>query len=55
VARCGERLLGAAGAYEIEGMGIQLFEGVEGDYFTIIGLPLLPLLAELRVRGVVQA
>jgi nucleoside triphosphate pyrophosphatase len=55
VARCGERLLGAAGAYEIEGMGIQLFDGVEGDYFTIIGLPLLPLLAELRVRGVVQA
>jgi septum formation protein len=54
VARCGERLLGTAGAYEIEGVGIQLFERVEGDYFTIIGLPLLPLLAELRARGAVQ-
>jgi septum formation protein len=55
VARCGERLLGTAGAYEIEGLGIQLFDRVEGDYFTIIGLPLLPLLAELRARGVVRA
>ena len=41
------------GAYEIEGPGIQLFERVEGDHFTIIGLPLLPLLAELRSRGVI--
>lgn len=55
VARCGERLLGTAGAYEIEGLGIQLFDRVEGDYFTIIGLPLLPLLAELRARGAIQA
>jgi septum formation protein len=55
VSRCGERLLGTAGAYEIEAAGIQLFERVDGDYSTIIGLPLLPLLAELRVRGVVQA
>jgi nucleoside triphosphate pyrophosphatase len=55
LAACGERLLGTAGAYEIEGVGIQLFDRVEGDYFAIIGLPLLPLLAELRARGVVQA
>ena len=55
VARCGERLLGIAGAYEIEGLGIQLFDRVEGDYFTIVGLPLLPLLAQLRARGMVQA
>ncbi len=55
VAGRGERLLATAGAYEIEGLGIQLFDKVEGDYFTIIGLPLLPLLAELRARGVVQA
>ena len=55
LARCGERLLGLAGAYEIEGLGIQLFDRVEGDYFTIVGLPLLPLLAELRARGMVQA
>ena len=53
LARCGERLQGMAGAYEIEGLGIQLFDRVEGDHFTIIGLPLIPLLAELRVRGVV--
>ena len=43
------------GAYEIEGAGIQLFERVEGDHFTIIGLPLLALLAELRSRGVLAA
>jgi septum formation protein len=55
VSRCGERLLGIAGAYEIEGEGVHLFERVEGDFFTIIGLPLLPLLAELRARGVIQA
>jgi nucleoside triphosphate pyrophosphatase len=55
VAQCGERLLATAGAYEIEGLGSQLFERVEGDYFTIIGLPLLPLLAELRARGVLRA
>jgi septum formation protein len=54
VSGCGERLLAMAGAYEIEGAGIQLFERVDGDYSTIIGLPLLPLLAELRSRGVVQ-
>jgi septum formation protein len=55
LARCGERLLGIAGAYEIEGLGIQLFDRVEGDYYTIVGLPLLPLLAELRARAMVQA
>ena len=42
------------GAYEIEGAGIQLFQRVEGDHFTIIGLPLLPLLAELRAQGVIE-
>jgi septum formation protein len=51
VAECGEGLSRSVGAYEIEGRGIQLFERVEGDQFTIIGLPLLPLLAELRARG----
>jgi septum formation protein len=55
LAECGDRLLQIAGAYEIEGRGIQLFERVEGDYFTIVGLPLVPLLAELRARGVLQA
>jgi septum formation protein len=48
----GDRVRHTVGAYEIEGAGIQLFERVEGDTFTIIGLPLLPLLAELRAHGV---
>src|SRR5262249_50300047 len=48
----GEAVCRTVGAYEIESAGIQLFERVEGDHFTIIGLPLIPLLAELRSRGV---
>jgi septum formation protein len=52
LARSGEAVCTTVGAYEIEGAGIQLFERVEGDHFTIIGLPLIPLLAELRSRGV---
>lgn len=55
VADAGERLAGIVGAYEIEGRGIQLFERVAGDHFTIIGLPLVPLLAELRARGVIAS
>ena len=54
VAAAGPRIAGIVGAYEIEGRGIQLFERVEGDHFTIIGLPLVPLLAELRSRGVIE-
>ena len=41
----------SVGAYQIEGPGIQLFERIEGDYFTILGLPLLPLLKWLRDEG----
>lgn len=44
----GEAVLGSVGAYRLEGPSIRLFERVEGDYFTILGLPLLPLLAALR-------
>jgi len=51
----GDCVCRTVGAYEIEGLGIQLFERVEGDTFTIIGLPLLPLLAELRARGAIGA
>ena len=38
----------SVGAYQLEGLGIHLFEHMEGDHFTILGLPLLPLLAFLR-------
>jgi septum formation protein len=47
----GEGLLSSVGAYKLEGRGAQLFERIEGDYFSILGLPLLPLLAWLRERG----
>lgn len=52
LAAVGERVLSTVGAYELEGEGVRLFERIEGDYFTILGLPLLPLLAELREREV---
>jgi septum formation protein len=55
LAKAGDRVRHTVGAYEIEGPGIQLFERIEGDTFTIIGLPLLPLLAELRARGAIDA
>jgi len=44
----GDAALSSVGGYQLEGVGIHLFERVEGDYFTILGLPLLPLLAFLR-------
>lgn len=50
----GEAVLQSVGAYQYEGRGIQLFEKIEGDYFTIVGLPLLPLLHELRRLGVLN-
>jgi septum formation protein len=50
--RAGEGILASVGCYEYETVGAQLFERVEGDYFTILGLPLLPLLAMLREEGV---
>jgi septum formation protein len=44
-------VLDGVGCYRLETMGAQLFERVEGDYFSILGLPLQPLLAELRLKG----
>jgi len=55
LARGGASLCQSAGAYQIEGLGLQLFERVRGDHFTILGLPLLKLLAELRIRGAIVA
>ena len=49
----GEGILGCVGCYKLEGLGAQLFGCVEGDYFSILGLPLQPLLAELRRQGVI--
>lgn len=54
LARVGAKALSSVGAYQIEGEGIQLFEKIEGDHFTIVGLPLLPLLAELRTLGAID-
>lgn len=47
----GAAALESVGAYQLEGLGSQLFERVEGDYFAILGLPLLEVLAFLRRRG----
>lgn len=53
--RAGDRIGQSVGAYELEGLGVQLFDKIEGDYFTVLGLPLLPLLAELRAHGMIAA
>jgi septum formation protein len=45
----------SVGAYQIEGRGAQLFDRIDGDYFSILGLPLLPLLQWLRDRGTVAS
>lgn len=47
----GDAALSSVGAYQIEGPGIRLFAAIDGDYFAILGLPLLPLLAYLRKAG----
>ncbi|EPE96079.1 Maf-like protein [Rhizobium grahamii] len=53
--RVGERALGSVGAYQLEGEGLQLFSRIDGDYFTILGLPMLPLLEKLRELGAIDA
>ena len=55
LAKVGERALTSVGAYQLEGEGIQLFSKIDGDYFTILGLPMLPLLNKLRELDVIDA
>ena len=52
--RVGEKALSSVGAYQLEGEGIQLFSKIEGDYFTIVGLPMLPLLQQLLELGAID-
>ena len=51
----GEAVLSCVGSYRLEGLGSQLFEAVEGDFFTVLGLPLWPVLAELRRAGAIAS
>ena len=55
IQQAGPEVQSSVGAYRLEDIGIQLFERIEGDYFTILGLPLLPLLAFLRQHGILMS
>ena len=55
LARNGQAILSSVGCYMLEGEGVQLFEAIDGDYFTILGLPLMGLLEFLRGKGAVRA
>jgi septum formation protein len=54
IANTGPQILSSVGAYQLEGWGVQLFDRIDGDFSTILGLPLLPLLAFLREHQVVM-
>jgi septum formation protein len=54
LAQAGDDVLTSVGAYQLEKEGVQLFDNIEGDFFTIVGLPMLPLLEELRNLGVID-
>ena len=54
LALAGDAVTASVGAYQIEGPGVQLFSKISGDYFTILGLPLLPLLQYLRTQNIVR-
>ncbi len=51
LSRAGPAVFDAVGSYHVEGLGVHLFSCIDGDYFTILGLPVLPLLAFLRHQG----
>jgi septum formation protein len=55
LAGAGEEVLGSVGAYQLESLGAQLFDKIDGDYFSILGLPLIPLLDTLRREGVIES
>jgi septum formation protein len=55
LAQAGEAVLSCVGCYQLEGVGAQLFSRIQGDHFTILGLPLLPLLDILRENKVLRA
>ena len=50
----GDAVTASVGAYQLEGLGVHLFSQIEGDHFTILGLPLLPVLAFLRGQGLLS-
>jgi septum formation protein len=52
--RVGKKALTSVGGYQVEGEGAQLIDYIDGDFFSIIGLPLLPLLAQLRKQGIID-
>ncbi|WJH41643.1 Maf-like protein [Aliirhizobium terrae] len=52
--KVGDKALSSVGAYQLEGEGIHLFSQIDGDYFTILGLPMLPLLQQLRQLGAID-
>ena len=54
LADVGEAALTSVGAYQLEGRGVQLFDEIDGDFFTILGLPMLPLLDFLRAEGAID-
>ena len=54
LARGGEGILACVGGYEAEGLGSQLLAEIKGDWFAVLGLPLMPLLAFLREHGLVE-
>lgn len=54
LAAAGEDVLGSVGAYQLESLGVHLFEQIEGDHFSILGLPLNPLLDTLRREGIIE-
>jgi len=53
--RVGDAVLSSVGGYQIEGLGIQLFDAIRGDHSTILGMPLIPLLAFLREQGAIAS